>query len=112
MTVTVIQQGDQYFLPVIIKYGGTVITDENADDVKIKIGDVTKKASAGEIAYGEYTSGADTLNAWLFPLTQEATNAWNAGGVPAQVQIKQGSSIIGSATETVTVGYSTIEETW
>lgn len=30
-----IQQGDQFYLPIVIKQDGVVITTENADDVKI-----------------------------------------------------------------------------
>ena len=112
MNATIIQQGDQYYLPVKIKHGTTVITDSNSDDVKIKIGDVTLKASDGALAYGEYTYGGETENAWLFPLSQIDTINWNAGAVPMQVQIKIGANIMGSATENVTVGFSTIEEAW
>lgn len=59
MTITAIQQGDKFFLPVRIKEGDTYITTENADGVRVKIGTFldawNSGASENDLAYGEIT---------------------------------------------------------
>ena len=109
---TVIVQGDQYYIPIIITQDTTVITDENADDVKIKIDAIAKKASAGEISYSAYTYGTEERHAWLFPVTQLQTLSWRAGVIPIQVQIKQGDAIIGSEVQQIPVDFSIIGDEW
>ena len=104
-----IQQGDQFYLPIVIKQDGVVITTENADDVKIKVGSVLKKYSEGQLTYGQYDTDK---YAWLYPLTQEQTLSWNGATVSIQAQIKQGTNVFGSDTESVPIDYSIIQEEW
>lgn len=104
-----IQQGDQYYLPVVITQGGTTITPDNVDDVKIKFGSLVLQYSEGDIEYDLYDS---TNKGWLFPLTQELTLALENPSVPMQVQIRQGTNVFGSDVETVPIDFSIITEEW
>lgn len=104
MKVTAIQQGDQYALAIEIKQGVTVITPDNADDVKIKLGCVTKKYSDGELTFLD--------GKWYFPMTQELTLSMCPNRVNIQAQIKQGDNIYGSDTESVEIDLSIIGEVW
>lgn len=106
---TPIQQGDAFYLPVVIKQGNAVITPENADDVKIKLAEVIRKYSEGELTYSTYDG---ENSAWLFPLTQELTLSWRSTAIPMQVQIKQGPNVFGSDTECVPIDFSIINEEW
>lgn len=110
--IYVIQQGDQYYIPIIITQGETEITDENCDDVKVKVDVITKKASAGEISYSAYYYGGEEKSAWLFPVTQLQTLAWKTGVISIQAQIKQGDAIIGSDVEQIGVDFSIIGDEW
>lgn len=109
---TVIIQGDQYYIPIIITQGETEITDQNVNDVKIKVDAITKKASDGDISYSAYTYGAEERHAWLFPVTQLQTLSWKAGVIPIQVQIKDGDAIIGSEVQQIPVDFSIIGDEW
>ena len=108
----VIQQGDQYYIPIIITKDGVEMTNENCDDVKIKIDAITKKASNGEISYSNYTYDDEERSAWLFPITQLQTLSWKAGKICIQAQIKQGDTIIGSDVELISVEFSIIGDEW
>ena len=107
--IHVIQQGDQYFLPVVIKQNGVEVTPENCDDVKIKIGTVVRKYSDGGLTYGLYETNK---SAWLFQLTQELTLSWQGATIAIQAQIKQGINIFGSDTESMPIDFSIIQEEW
>ena len=104
-----IQQGDQYFLPVVIKQNDVEVTPSNCDDVKIKVGSIQKQYSDGTLNYGPYD--ADN-SAWLYPLTQTQTLSWQNSTIAIQAQIKQGSNIFGSDTEAIPVDFSIITEEW
>ena len=115
MTITAIQQGDKYFLPVRIKEGDTYITNENCDDCRIKIGSFLDAWQSGELGYGEIEDPDDsesTIFVWLFPVTQDRSLAWNSGEVPMQVQFKRGETIRGSQTKRVWIDTSVITEEW
>lgn len=104
-----IQQGDQFYLPVVIKQDKVEITPENADDVKIKIGDVLKKYSLGELTYGLYDT---EKSAWLYPLTQAQTLSYKGATISIQAQIKQGANVFGSDTNMIPIDFSIIQEEW
>lgn len=116
MTITAIQQGDKYFLPVRIKEGDTYITTENADGVRIKIGSFLDTWNSGsaenELGYGEITVNNASVFVWEFPVTQDRSLAWNSGEVPMQVQFKRGETIRGSQTKRVWIDTSVITEEW
>lgn len=116
MTITAIQQGDKYVLPVRIKQGDTYITTDNADGVRIKIGTFLDTWNSGEaendLGYGEITVNNASVFVWEFPVTQERSLAWNGGEVPMQVQIKQGETVRGSKTKCVWIDTSVITEEW
>lgn len=122
MTITAIQQGDQFFLPVIIKEGETEITPDNVDDVRIKIGSFLDSLSSGELAYGQIDNpdyNAATNNTvpeqifvWLFPITQERSLSLNQGEVGMQVAFKRGSTIRKSKDAKVWIDSSIITEEW
>lgn len=112
MTITAIQQGDKYFLPVRIKEGDTYITNENCDDCRIKIGSFLDAWKSGELGYGEITVNNASVFVWEFPVTQDRSLAWNSGEVPMQVQFKRGETIRGSQTKRVWIDTSVITEEW
>lgn len=115
MTITAIQQGDQFFLPVIIKEGETEITPENADDVRVKIGSFLDSLSSGELAYGEIEDPDDSESSifvWLFPVTQDRSLSWGSGEVGMQVGFKRGSTTRMSKVEKVWIDTSIITEEW
>ena len=116
MTITAIQQGDKYFLPVRIKEGDTYITTENADGVRIKIGSFLDTWNSGsaenELGYGEITVNNASVFVWEFPVTQDRSLSWNDGEVPIQVQIKRNETIRGSKTQRVWIDTSIITEEW
>ena len=122
MTITAIQQGDQYYLPVRIKKGDTYITNENCDDARVKLGSFLATFSDGTLAYGmidnpEYDSVTNNtvpeqIWAWLFPITQERSLALNGGEVKMQVAYKNGETIRPSKEKCVWVDTSIITEEW
>ena len=126
MTITAIQQGDKFFLPVRIKEGDTYITTDNADGVRVKIGTFldawNSGASENDLAYGEIDNPEydavtnNTVDAeifvWLFPVTQDRSLSLKSGEVPMQVQIKIGDTIRGSQMKCVWIDTSVITEEW
>ena len=126
MTITAIQQGDKFFLPVRIKEGDTYITTENCDGARIKVGsfldtwedgDANSDLGYGTIDNPEYDSVtnntvSETIFVWLFAVTQDRSLAWNSGEVPMQVQFKKDGVIRGSQTKRVWIDTSVITEEW
>lgn len=78
----IIQQGDQYYIPIQIKTEDDYfIKPDNIDDIIIQLGDYALQGSKGEL-------GFDTEeNMWLFPVTAEMTRKW-IGKTKAQTGIK------------------------
>lgn len=74
-TVTVIQQGDQYALRFIVKDGDAEITDQNCDEMRIKVASIL--FSGDDIAYSD--------GYWSCFIDQEATLALD-GFIPVQAQ--------------------------
>ena len=73
-------QGDSYHIPITIKRSdGSLVSDKDVLDVEVVLGNLTKKASSGQLHYEE--------GQWLFPLTQEETFGF-ATVVNAQMRIK------------------------
>lgn len=61
----IIQQGDQYAIPIKIKSGNDVITPENCSDVRVKINDKMMSYSSGELLYNAIEQN------WQFTLTED-----------------------------------------
>lgn len=100
--LTVIYQGDQYYLPIkLVSKKGNVITPENIDGLMIKIGNITKQISDGGLEF----SGEN----WLFPLKQEETIAW-IGNIKCQAKYKQGNIVHTSPEYYIRVDPSGIKE--
>lgn len=68
-----IYQNDQYYLQVSIKQNDAPVTDEMCEEMIIKIGNVTKRKSTGELIFS--TNGS----VWLFPLTYEQSSDTKQG---------------------------------
>jgi len=83
-----ITQGDAYLIPVIIRQGNRIITDELVDGVKISIGGAECSYPNGTLTFSE--------GVWYYPLTQRISNKLPAGNAEIQVQVKLGNDIIGS----------------
>lgn len=106
-------QGAQYYLPVTLTHDCEgEITDQNCDDVKIRLDDTTYIASNGDVIYGEYDVGEETRYGWLIPLTQEQTLALEGVAVPIQAQVKIGSEIFPTPVSRVNIGEAIIREVW
>lgn len=73
-------QGDSYSLAVkIVNNAGSVVTPEDVTDVEITIGRVSKCLSRGQIQYEN--------SLWLYPFSQDESQAILPGTVPAQVRV-------------------------
>ena len=102
-----IHQGDQFTLPFkIYKPDGTLVTSSNVDGVRIMVDSELKYYPSGGVTYDS------TNHEWIYPLTEDQTQALKVGKCPAQVGIKVGSEIIYSDTFYIVVGKSIIKEDW
>lgn len=63
-----IYQNDQYYLQVKVKQAGNLVTSDMCDEMIVKLGNVTKKKSTGELVFSA------NYDSWLFPLTYEQTS--------------------------------------
>jgi len=85
--ISVIKQGDQYYLPFFIKDHGVEVTPDNSDDIRIKVGKIVKTLSSGDLVF---------INGrFLFPITQEQSLSWK-GDVRCQAQRKIGDDVRGT----------------
>ena len=115
MTITTIQQGDKYYLPVRIKEGESYIEPGGADGVRVKVGTFLETYPSGDLAWGKIDDpsnpGTD-IWVWLYPVTQKKSLAWNGGEMPMQTQIKRGNTTLTSKTKFVWIDTSIIKERW
>ena len=100
-----IQQGDQYMIPVKIKRNGTEVTPTDVHDVRIKFGNFLKSYLNEEVQYAD--------GVWFFPITEDMSRVM-LGQTSFQVGIKLSneSEFIYSPTVQVSVGKSIITEAW
>lgn len=104
-TIFTIAQGEQYAVEIVLKNGDTVITPANSADVKIKLGDYTKKYSDGDLTY--------INDAWQFYVTQEMSLDLSSGKVDLQGQyMTTTGDIYNTEIYKVQVDTSIIDETW
>lgn len=99
--IGIIHQGDQYYLPISIENNSIFITPNDIDDLRIKIGNIVKVFSKGELLYED--------NNWLFPILQKNSLNWR-GPIECSVQLKQGNNIITSDKYTILVDLSTFKD--
>ena len=100
----VIVRGDQYAIPVMIKQGDVLITDQNADGVKVCFDTAVASWPGGGLTFDE--------GLWLYPLTQELSLSMQEGKVEFAVQVKMGSTIVTSKPKMVRVDDSNIKGVW
>lgn len=100
----VIVQGDQYSIPVVVKQGNTIFTDQNVTGIKIAFGNTTCAYPEGNLVYAN--------GAWQYPLTQKVSLAFPGGKTDFQVQVKIGDQIIGTYIKKVDVMESIIKGEW
>ena len=101
-----IQQGDQYVIPFKIKNAKGPVTPEKVDDVRIKVGNITKSLVGETLTYNE------TTGCWDFPLTQAQTRSIKSGLVSYQVGVKVGEEIVYSRVGDLQINDSIIQEAW
>ena len=99
--IAVIHQGDQYYLPITITNDNILITPDNIDDIRIKVGGVIKKYSNNTLLFENET--------WLFPITQKNSLKWK-GPTDCQIQYKQNDNIITSDIYTIIVDSSMFDD--
>lgn len=97
-----IQQNDQYTITLKIKQGNTLITDDNVDEMVIKIGDVEKCLSKSEISYD------DDSNLWCYPLNKSQTSEFKSD-LKVQAQFIIGTNIFNTPVATIDVRKSIIK---
>lgn len=105
--MNIIQQGDQYYIPVTITQDGVAVTPSDISDVRIKIGHIMKTYEDGEVTYD------DTRMVWLYPMT-EAMSRELSGSIPFQVAIKSPdrAEYIYSGVSMVLFANSIIRDVW
>jgi len=97
-------QGDKYSLGVEIKTkNGTLITDQNIEKVRIKLGNVEDGYPEGTVVY----SSDD--GKWKLPLTQEQTFAMDHVRLQVRIIFENG-DIFNSEPQVVTVREAIIKE--
>lgn len=101
---TAITQGDSYLIPVVIRQGETIITDELVDGVKIAIDNAICTYPNGTLTYEN--------GVWYYPLSQKISNNLPVGKADIQVQVKLGNNIIGSKIRKVDIDACIIKGEW
>lgn len=75
-------QGDAYGIRIkILSESGTSITPSDVSEVEVTIGSLIKTYGSGDVTYDS------TIDAWVFPLTQDETFKFRAARAKAQVRI-------------------------
>lgn len=101
-----ITQGDAYLVPIIIKQGDTMLTDEMVNGVKVAVGSAVCSYPNGTLRY----SRDDGV--WYFPLTQKISNKLTPGKADFQVQVKMDGGIVGTKIKQVDVNECIIKGEW
>lgn len=101
----VIRQGDQYAIPFHVTVGGSAVTPDNCDDVRIQIGRQLKSYQANGLTYNAENQ------TWLFPVSESST-ALMRTSIEYQVGVKVGSQIVYSAAGAIRIADNIIKEAW
>ena len=99
-----ITQGDAYLIPVLIRQGTTIITDQIATGVKVALSGAVCSWPNGNLTFAE--------GLWYFPLTQKISNSLPAGKADFQVQVKINDKIVGTKIRQVDIDGSIIKGEW
>ncbi len=102
--MTVIHQGDQYYLPFRITHNGDIVTPESVTSVRIAVGDEVQE-------YPKKLSWNEENSAFLFLLKSDFTKKLN-GVVECQVEIKKGDAKVHSDTFSIKIAKSILVEDW
>lgn len=102
----VIYQGDQYAIPFIIRVGRTLVTPENASDIRIEIDNDLRSYLDGTISFDP------EKNSWNYFVTEEFTRSLSTGSIPFQVGIKMGETIRHSAKGRISLDDNIIKVEW
>lgn len=98
--INAIHQGDQYFIPVRLKYNNEVVTPESVDDVIIKVGNTEQSYKNGELYFEE--------GKFYYQLTEEMTKNMNTTAL-LQVLLVFGDNKIHSSVQKIPVEISIIK---
>lgn len=90
----IIHQKDQYTITMQVKQGNTIITDENVDEMTIKVGELEKSLSKEEIYYDS------EHDLWCYKLEKSQTDNMTMF-LFVQVQFKIGENIFNSDVEKI-----------
>ena len=103
--MSVIYQGDQYYLPIKITQNGVVIGEDSVSKVRIGVANFVNKYPDGDLLFsGDY---------WLFPLTEEMTYTLRAGITEVQAQVVfPDDKIISSMVVNADIGESLLKGAW
>ena len=99
-----IYQGDQYPLPIRIRIGNELVTDQNIGAIRILIGPIKQEWPDGALYFDN--------ERWHFPLMQRQTLKLPAGTVDLDIQLMKNGEIIGSGTRKMLVGSSRFTDEW
>lgn len=102
----IIQQGDEYALPIVIKMNDASVSPSDIDDLRIQVGEYLKSYVDGELTYD------DELEQWLFPMTEEMTRTFTDELTLVQVAVKIGNRKINSVVKKINVYKSIIKKGW
>lgn len=102
--IPIIQQGDQYYVPIRIKKGETVLTEENVDGVRISFGGNEQSYPDGQLEF-------DGSEHWLYWLGSDVSMSM-VGRVPYQISVKIGENKFNSAVQYAEFGGSLFKEDW
>lgn len=102
----VIHKGEQYPIHCDVKFRNAIVTPENVDGIRIKIGDRLCSWPDGELSFD--AEG----NVWDYPLTEAQSLILRAGECPAQISILLDNMIYKTDPFTVTVKDGVIRERW
>lgn len=100
-----IQKGDQYSIPLALKFNGEDVTPQTVDDVRVQIGGILLAYVGGSLTYDSESK------VWFFPLTEEQTRDMPPV-VCFQCAVKQGHDLYYSDISYIPFGDSIIKETW
>lgn len=109
-----IMSGDQYGLKVLLNNDGEIVTPDNCDGVKIKVGHVTKiyPVPTGETYDPALHLTFDDIDKrWIYTLLQAETLKYHLD-TPIQAQVDFGDEILSTRMKPILIGESIIDEEW
>ena len=99
-----LSKGEQYSIEFTIINDSGVVTPDNVDDMRIKVGNTVKTYSKNEISFSN--------GVWIYRVTQEESLAFASARVYCQAQYKVGSDIFNTDMYLVKVDKSILLDEW